>query len=197
MVAMGRRVVFLRPLTVEYVQAFRWHVLRKPTDAHSADDGSPPLYMGIARGTDHCAQKFIGWLHEPATDRPSTTIEDWGQDSEVEGVVSEDELVAAVSRNYILEPVSPTSRPPDTDELFRERRVVEDMVFVQLVRYRDGYDALLHSLDGNWPDVTELVRFPHAVWVDYTQQARAEAKELYKQLLREDSPEEGAPHDSQ
>jgi hypothetical protein len=61
------------------------------------------------------------------------------------------------------------------------------MVFLQLVKDENVYMKIWDNKKkaGDWPDLTDLVFFDQAQWIDFTHSSRKMAKELYLKALGE------------
>ena len=139
------------------------------------------------------------WVHREAALRDPTSlgqdsIEYWGdQDLNGWGMVSDLERVVA-SQNWIEGDAAADSAS--------ERALREDAVLLQVVSEQEPFRGLHDSLaasavDGGPPDLHELITWEGARWIDFTQQARAMAKQVYDRVLGTDQLESHGLADGQ
>jgi hypothetical protein len=158
---------------------FRWHISRKPEGR-----GRGWIDVTITPAAGRFAQTFGALRLRGPAELPSESLASWktGRDSQLEGATTEDALLRALaSRNAVdREAARAVSR--------EGRRLVEDMVFLQVVDDEKAYTELWEKLveAGDWPDVTDLVEFPGARWLDYTRASRRMARNLYVKVLGEE-----------
>jgi hypothetical protein len=165
------------------MRAYRWHISRKVEEREAGTEREATVDVTITAATDALPSTFAD--QEPKAPRylPPDEITWWetAEGYQLEGTTSEAGLLrAVVDRNLLSEGMAPQ---PETEE----RRIVEDMVLVQLVEDEDLHGQLWERLirDKGLPDVTGLVEVEGAQWFDYTLPSRSMASGLYREVLGE------------
>jgi hypothetical protein len=163
------------------MRLYRWYVSRKVDD--SREDTDKPRYVRvvITPAKADFAKHFRRLPPEARGDLPPDDLSLWrvGEEHELEGGTTERALLEALTER------NPLTRDGIRGVAGAARRIVEDMVFLQLVEDEKAYAKLWEELRATegWKDVTPLVTLGDAGWLDYTHQARALSKRLYSQVL--------------
>jgi hypothetical protein len=112
---------------------------------------------------------------------PPDELEYWETDDEqqLEGWTHEEVLLKAVFDRNILR------HAPEIETSPEERRIVEDMVLLQVVEDEDKFEDLWKKAkqELDLPDITGLAQVKRARWLDYTQPARNLTKQIYRRVL--------------
>jgi hypothetical protein len=164
----------------------RWHISRLYQGSGSVEDDARTVGVTITRqATDILQAANVDTLDQLAA---VTKREDLGwwekkEDKQIEGLVAISALKdILIARSLPENTVSP-SEPQEGREL------MEDMVFLQLVRDESALENELQKLrDPNvkgLPDVERVAHIKNSVWLDFTQQARRMSATLYSQALGE------------
>ncbi len=160
---------------------YRWYISRKLD--RSDEEGRGWIDVTVTPAAGGFAKSFGALRFRAPAELPSERLVSWrmDRDSELEGTTTEDALLWALAdRNAV-------DREAARGAMGARRRLVEDMVFLQIVADEKAYAQLWGKLmeSGDWPDVTDLVAFPGARWLDYTQASRRMARNLYLKVLGE------------
>lgn len=109
---------------------------------------------------------------------------DWwnpDEDQQIVGYTTEQSLIDALSDKNV-----DSSAKKDPKKIKEERKIEEDMVFLQFLEDKLSFEQIWENLRlaEDLPDVSDLIERPDGRWVDFTKQAREMAANLYGQLLR-------------
>jgi hypothetical protein len=170
------------------VRGYRWHISRKVEETESDAEKKATVDVTITAEREGAPSHFAGKESIQPRHLPPDQIEWWEtpEGSQLEGTTSEATLLKALTeRNLLAEDLAPEVEA-------EERRIVEDMVLVQLVEDEGLYSQLWESLikEQGLPDVTALVEVAGAQWFDYTIPSREMAKDLYYHVLGESEEKE-------
>lgn len=169
---------------------FRWNISRVYQGGGLAEDGSRYVEVVItpqARDLLDAADVVdLPGLMNVTRDR----LQWWQSDEEqqLEGRLTENQFFEAISTRTLL------SEPMSTKAVWQQRRLEEDMVFLQCVDDERGLEealAELQTIDSR-PDLTVLLDIDGAYWLDFTQQARKMAATHYRRALGEQGEEKDA-----
>ena len=167
---------------------YRWHISRKLD--RPDEEGREWVDVIVTPAAGGFTKTFGALRFRAPVELPSESLVSWrtGRDSELEGTTTEDALLRA------LEDRNAVDREAARGTMGARRRLVEDMVFLQVIDDEKAYAQLWGKLmkSGDWPDVTDLVAFPGARWLDYTQASRRMARNLYFKVLGETEAGESA-----
>ena len=173
------------------VKIMRWHINRLLEEEESVG-GSRSVSVTI---TPQAEGKDIFKLAGVADPKELVNVKndtlDWwdmNEENEIEGVIEERDLVGALMEKNVR-PISELTETVDkeTDGVMRERKIDEDMVFLQIVEDEKNLLNMLEDLrkGGPFPDVTGLSALGDDLWLDFTQQARRMAADQYQKVIGE------------
>ena len=161
------------------MRIFRWHMTRKPEGT-----GTGWIEVIITPAAGRFAKTFGALRLRGPAGLPPESLASWNTASgaQLEGTTSEEALLLALARRNAVDREAASAASSEG------RRLVEDMVLLQMVDDERGYSELWGKLKeaGDWPDVTELVTFPGARWLDYTRASRRMARDIYRKVLGEE-----------
>lgn len=162
---------------------FRWNISRVYQGGGLAEDGSRYVEVVItpqARDIlDEVKAVDLPGLINVTRDRLQWWQSD--EDQQIEGRLTENQFFEAISARTLL------SEPMTTEAIWQQRRLEEDMVFLQYVDDERGLEEALAKLrtPDNRPDLTVLLDIDGAHWLDFTQQARKMAATHYRRAMGE------------
>lgn len=160
---------------------YRWYISRKPD--RPDNEGRGWINVIVTPAASGFQKRFGALRFRAPAQLPPERLVSWrmDRDAELEGSTTEDAL------HWALADQNAVDRGAARRATGTRRRLVEDMVLLQVVDDEDAYAQIWEKLmgSGDWPDVTELVSFPGASWLDYTQASRRMAKDLYRKVLGE------------
>lgn len=178
--------------------ALRWHVARyHPPDPSPSDlpreAQEAILEVVIARSSEAFPPRLLaaGVSLMKSVDR----LEWWNadEDSLLHGWTTNETLLTVLRESPTGEPASPGG------VLLVERRIVEDMVFLQFGSDPSAVEDLWQraAASESLPDVSDLALLKGAVWMDYTKPARRMAKAIYTEALQEATESEEEFYEAQ
>jgi hypothetical protein len=168
-------------------KTFRWNISRVYQGGRLAEDGSRYVQVVItpqARDILEAAEvdDLTGLMNVPR-DR----LQWWKEDEaeQIEGRLSESQFVETMSAKI------PFAVRSTSEAVWEQRRLEEDMVFLQYVQDEIALEQALADprKPDVRPDVSGLLNVDDAQWLDFTQQARKMAATHYSRALGEQEEE--------
>jgi hypothetical protein len=165
------------------MKIYRWHISRKFDEPQADAEMEAAVDVIVTPAADRFPISFFEESPRAILDLPPEELNWWqiGDEFELEGTTSERAMIEVLATKNLF----PEATAPASPAI--ERQIVEDMVFLQVVKDEDLYRKMWGSKKEarDWSDLTDLVSFDQAQWIDFTQSSRKMAKELYRKALGE------------
>lgn len=164
------------------VGILRWHVSRKYELEYDteAKKETKPNYINVT--ITPAAECLRDYKLEDLASESSDNLDWWAEDEDkqLDGRATEEELVMAITKKNIF-----SGCCQGIGILGKDRKIVEDMVFLQIVDRADLLEKKWKALieKPGLSDVSDLIRTDDAKWIDFTTQARKMAALMYQQVL--------------
>ena len=164
------------------MRIYRWHVVRKIAHPELDPELAGNVDVVITPARDHFPSYRFEKAPRSLFELPSDSLDFWEIEDELklEGWTKESALLDSIFERNMLQ------HAKEIEVARVERRIVEDMVLLQVLKkdelgYAKAWEQAKSDLD--LPDVTDLATWKGARWMDYTQPARQLSKRIYRKVL--------------